>query len=881
MLVVCLFLFKTGTATHNRAGEIIYEHVQGFTYKVTIITYTKQSSVSADRDSLEINWGDGRLDTLPRTNGGGNGVPLGNDIKYNEYVGYHTYPAIGTYVISVTDPNRIAGIININGGNSVNEPFYIEDTLRILDPAFYGYNNSPILLNPPIDFANVNYPFVHNPNAYDPDGDSLSFSFIVPRKAPNVAVANYVEPHLLPGTPPGKTFTINPVTGEVVWDAPYFAGTYNFAILIREYRSGICIGTMVRDMQVIVDNVPNQPPIVVKPNDTCVVAGSTLKIIVTASDPNTGQKVTMTSNGGPYEVEQSPATFTGITGTQQATGYFEWNTNCSHIRAQFYQVVFKATDNYFFPLVDLESWQIRVVGPAPEGVVATAEQEHIRISWQQPYACASASRFIGFSVWRKEGSFPFVPDTCETGLAEKGYEKIAEYLNGYEYIDKNVIRGKQYCYRVLAEFADKALSQNVLIYYNNVYSLPSAEACVQLKKSVPIISKVSVRVTDPQAGILDVGWSPPIAEDLDTLQNLPPYKYVIWRSTGGSAFQRVDSLSAPAFYLLTDSTYTDEGLNTLAEGFRYQIHFYAGQQFIGSSEIASSIYLVAVGKDGRVELSWSLAVPWNNQYYVILRQNAAGGFDSIGTSFTTSFVDDSLPNDVRQCYVVKSVGSYSATDLPSPIINFSQEACAVPIDSVAPCAPVLQVFNSCNSSDFPYDDFINELIWTPSGGDCSDDVTYYLIYYARDKLTPLALLDTVYAGISLSYLHQLDFGVAGCYAVQAVDDNGNVSALSNEVCTENCPFYELPNVFTPNNDGFNDLFTPFLPFKFVDRIDLKIFDQWGTLVYATNDPMIRWNGREGHSGRVLPEATYYYVCDVFSNNRKIGETRSGFIHLFR
>ncbi|MCS6916722.1 MAG: gliding motility-associated C-terminal domain-containing protein [Chitinophagales bacterium] len=868
-------------ATHNRAGEIIYQHVQGFTYKVTIITYTKQSSVSADRDSLEINWGDGRSDTLPRVNGNGNGVPLGNDIKYNEYVGYHTYPALGTYVISVTDPNRIAGIININGGNSVNEPFYIEDTLQILDPAFYGYNNSPILLNPPIDFANINVPFIHNPNAYDPDGDSLSFSFIVPRKAPNVAVANYLDPHLLPGTPSDKTFTIDPYTGEVVWDAPYYSGTYNFAILIREYRNGLCIGTMVRDMQVIVDNVNNLPPVVVRPNDTCVVAGTTLTITVTATDPNSGQKVILTSNGGPYEVPVSPATFTAISGTQEATGFFEWKTDCSHIRPQFYQVIFKATDNYFFPLADLKNWLIQVVGPAPENVQAIAEDNQIRISWQAPYACAATSRFIGFSVWRREGSNPFVPGQCETGLSGKGYEKIAEYLTNYEFIDQNVIRGRQYCYRILAEFADKALSQNIPIYYNNVYSLPSAEACVQLRKSVPVITQASVVVTDGQNGKIRIGWSPPLAAELDTVQNPPPYRYVFWRSLTGGGFDRLDSISAPAFYLLTDSVYDDSGLNTVAQGYTYKIGFYSGQNFIGESEPAATLFLVPVGKDGRVELSWSVNVPWTNQYYVVYRKNSSGNFDSIGTSLTPFYVDDSLPNDVAQCYLVKSVGSYSASGLPKPLINFSQEACAVPVDSVAPCPPVLEVYNSCNSADFPYDDFVNELIWEPGGAECAADVVAYVVYYAPNPQLPLVPLDTVPAGLSLSYLHQLETGVAACYALTAVDDKGNVSGFSNRVCTENCPFYELPNVFTPNNDGHNDTYHPFLPYRFVDRVDMKIFDQWGTLVYDTTDPMIRWDGRNSRTGSVLPEAVYYYVCEVYSNNRRVGDTRSGYIHLFR
>ncbi|MBL0099519.1 MAG: gliding motility-associated C-terminal domain-containing protein [Saprospiraceae bacterium] len=77
----------------------------------------------------------------------------------------------------------------------------------------------------------------------------------------------------------------------------------------------------------------------------------------------------------------------------------------------------------------------------------------------------------------------------------------------------------------------------------------------------------------------------------------------------------------------------------------------------------------------------------------------------------------------------------------------------------------------------------------------------------------------------------------GCYAVTSVDSLGNESILSNSVCVDNCPFYELPNTFTPNGDGFNDVFKPKVNL-FVYQIDLKVFNQWGNLVFETQDPDI-------------------------------------------
>ena len=81
---------------------------------------------------------------------------------------------------------------------------------------------------PPIDLACPGVAFFHNPGAFDPDGDSLSFELIVPKKDLGTPVDNYRFPNGqeffqdLPyeneegtGNP---EFSIDPVTGEVKWD---------------------------------------------------------------------------------------------------------------------------------------------------------------------------------------------------------------------------------------------------------------------------------------------------------------------------------------------------------------------------------------------------------------------------------------------------------------------------------------------------------------------------------------------------------------------------------------------------------------------------------------------------------------------------------------
>ena len=173
-LLFSLIFIGSSYATHQRAAEITYRHLDGLSYEFTITMYTRTSSPADNqRNTMPIFWGDETGSEIPRIDF----VPIPGvaDITYNRYVGQHTFPAPGRYLISVEDPNRNGGVVNIP--NSINVPMYIETEL-VINP-FLGSNNSVQLLNPPIDKGCVGQTFIHNPAAYDPDGDSLSYRLVV------------------------------------------------------------------------------------------------------------------------------------------------------------------------------------------------------------------------------------------------------------------------------------------------------------------------------------------------------------------------------------------------------------------------------------------------------------------------------------------------------------------------------------------------------------------------------------------------------------------------------------------------------------------------------------------------------------------------------
>jgi gliding motility-associated-like protein len=292
--------------------------------------------------------------------------------------------------------------------------------------------------------------------------------------------------------------------------------------------------------------------------------------------------------------------------------------------------------------------------------------------------------------------------------------------------------------------------------------------------------------------------------------------------------------------------------------------------------IASSMFLDIEATDNKLTLIFRKNIPWKNDQYIIYKQNKTSlEFDSLDISPTDYYTDDNLSNGTKYCYKIKSIGNYDIEGFVDPIINFSQQNCGIPIDTVPPEPPILEVNSDC-------DNFRNILNWTISSP--VNEIIKYNIYYSQLADAQLELIASNNSGDSTTFIHNET--IAGCYAVTALDSVLNESKKSNKVCVDNCTFYEFPNVFTPNGDNFNDLFVPITPTdvinKFVERVDFKVYNRWGNLVFKTTDPKINWDGKIMNSDRLVSVGVYYYVCDVYEYRITGIEPRYliGFVHVF-
>ena len=895
VFVLTLFVcFSTSAilATHNRAGEISFVQLSDLSIQVFVSTYTKTSSVAADRDSLIIEWGDGSFSTIARANGNGQALP--NNVKKNLYTAVHTFPGRGTYNLSVADPNRVENILNIDPPNSVNIPFFIQTTVTLLNLQFQYPNHSVRLLQPPIDFGCVGQLFLHNPSAYDEDGDSLSFELIVPLLDKNTPVPNYSYPNQIQAGL-NNNISFDKDLGTFTWNAPQRAGEYNIAFIIHEYRKGVKIASTIRDMQIFVRNdcVNNHPPTIVAITDTCIVAGSILNLDILALDIDTtglGSKIKIEANGAPFFTNPSAIiSVPTVYSKSPIHAVLSWNTNCSLIRKEYYTVVLKVTDNYLDTtgLSYLHTIRIKIVGPAPENLTSVAKNNSIELLWDKPYLCdTNALLFRGFSVWRREGPRFLVHDTCNPGLDNKGYQQIAYLVsnfqgNKYTYQDSQIVKGKFYCYRVLGEFA-RISSQGFPV--NFVSSLHSNETCNSIAVENPLLLNVDVQKTDSLNGLIFTRWLKPFAEIFDTIKNLPPYSTILTHRSLNSNWQEIPSSlkTFNSFSEILDTTFNHININTKSDQHYYSVNLKSSNNLDHISDSSQSVFLSASPSDQSVTLNWNARTAWNNYAYTIFKFNSTTmQFDSIGYTDQTTFKEENLINGNEYCYLIKSYGEYGIEYIEHPLINHSNIICTKPIDNLAPCCPVLTIVGPCDENQNPDpNNLINKLSWTNPNLNCSSkDAIGYRIYsiQANEKKLIGEFTDIN----QTTFEHQLSVSIPTCYQVSAFDALQNECFDGDSVCVKYCPRYKLPNTFTPNGDNHNDVFKPY-PYLFIDKIDMKIFNRWGNLVFTTQDPDINWDGTTTN-GKRLSDGVYYYQCDVyytgFNSNDAQNETLTGFIEL--
>ena len=365
LTLISLVASKNAYGTHASGADLQYRWISGRTYEVTVSFYRDCAGVAAPAsislNARSLSCGENQDYTLNQVGGSGQEITFPcRSVQTlctnsgSSFSGYEQY----TYRNNITLPQnctdwifsfficcRNCAITTLN--NPCMENLYVESTLNnIAAPT----NSSPQFTNIPVAFLCINQSSTYNHGVIDPDGDSLEYSFINPRTyntstftVNNVSFkAGYSATSPLTSSP---AVTIDSYNGDITMFPTVNGEIGVTAILVREFRNGVLIGSVVRDMQFLtrVCN-PNFLPAATGINgtavfDTIVCPGSAISFFLNSSDPNPADTVTMTWNnaitGGTFSTA----------GALRPQGTFSWTPLLSDARSQPYSFTITVRDN--------------------------------------------------------------------------------------------------------------------------------------------------------------------------------------------------------------------------------------------------------------------------------------------------------------------------------------------------------------------------------------------------------------------------------------------------------------------------------------------------------------------------------------------------------
>lgn len=845
-----LFLFPFfGSATHQKAAELTVKHVSGYTYRATLVTYTFTGS-PVDRPEIELAWGDGTIELVSRVSR----LMLGNETQMNRYEAEHTYSGPGIYTLYMEDPNRNAGVINVP--NSVLTFMYISTSI-VISPWLGAGNSTPVTTHRPVDDnACLGKRFTHNPGAYDPDGDSITYRLVPCRTEAGEDVPGYSYPVA------SDTFYIQPHAGTLVWHAPMAQGEYNVAILMEEWRNGMKLGHVTRDMQILVRTCDNNPPYIEVEENRCVLAGQDLHLPVSVRDQD-GNLLRVSASGEILSGGRRAGFNDLYNGIDSAEYDFYWVTGLEDSRRRPYMLYLRAKDNGDPNLSDVRTVSVRVVAPPVRFAKVDAGRGKVEISWyRSPSPHAS-----GYELYRRDSWGEDMPvDTCLAGISDSSYVLVGTFAaSDTAYVDYQVQEGMEYCYKVTAVFPDGDRSRQ------------SEAVCVETPNLSPLLTQVSVAKTDLSEGMLQVSWVRP--KDLDS-------GALRYRLYGGQVPDSLEFLADFAF----DScvTYLDSGRNT--GNVRY---FYRVEADSFASPPASSVYLTSTAKPRGVQLQWTSRVPWRVERYDVYRYaDSLQDFMRVGSTLEESYVDSRLEPEKEYAYYVDAISTYGSRRLSGRTHNKSN-VIVRKAGAGEPCKPYLFLRQSnCEplynklvwSFDSTYDPF-NPVPGGSQGSEYMDDcllsADYFELYRRQPRQKEWELIATTEES---AYTDEEPGSLFACYRVVSVGGKDIYGEPSDDLCTNNwdCFRFDLPNVFTPNGDGVNDVLRP-RESPYITDFSIKIVNRWGVEVFKSSEPGFEWNGQIHNKGAACPDGAYFYMAEFTARTegRTFRKIQSGSITILR
>lgn len=103
------------------------------------------------------------------------------------------------------------------------------------------------------------------------------------------------------------------------------------------------------------------------------------------------------------------------------------------------------------------------------------------------------------------------------------------------------------------------------------------------------------------------------------------------------------------------------------------------------------------------------------------------------------------------------------------------------------------------------------------------------------------------------------------YCVIASNNNGCIDSTCIEIHVKGISTLYVPNAFTPNNNGLNDLFL--VRYTNIEKFHIVIYNRWGNLLFETNEIDVGWDGK--YCREYVPEGVYVYSIDAIGEDKVV------------
>ena len=259
--------------------------------------------------------------------------------------------APGRYRLMSTECCRNGAILNM--ATPLNESMMLFTELDV----DVNNNSTPGFMAMPVAYFPVNQPATYNPLPYDPDGDSIAWALNTPISTFSTVTfqMDTVDGFVSPSADVSGPFTMNPLTGEITW-TPDTVGNFVQSFEVNEYKNGVAVGKIIRDMQyVVIPSGSNVSPYfqMVTPYNSNTSqgyqyvyyhAGQQLSFEIKGADVNSNNTLVMEAYSPAFEMA-NPATFTTTTAGNEVIGTFNWTPPAGYNKDML--AVFRVKDGQF------------------------------------------------------------------------------------------------------------------------------------------------------------------------------------------------------------------------------------------------------------------------------------------------------------------------------------------------------------------------------------------------------------------------------------------------------------------------------------------------------------------------------------------------------